>query len=63
MFDEFEAGIVLRGSEVKSLRKGHTNFTEAYDVAWHKQLRTARCSALTVETSFLLFVCYDTTVL
>ena len=28
--DTFEAGIVLKGSEVKSIRLGHTNLTDAF---------------------------------
>jgi len=30
IFDTFEAGIVLRGSEIKSLRAGHVSIKEAY---------------------------------
>lgn len=30
ILDTFEAGIVLSGSEVKSLRKGHSNIAESY---------------------------------
>ena len=41
--ERFEAGLVLRGSEVKSLREGRVNLTEAYasverGEAWIKQL-------------------------
>jgi SsrA-binding protein len=28
--DSFEAGVVLRGTEVKSLRQGHASFTDAF---------------------------------
>ena len=30
ILEKFEAGIVLRGSEVKSLRAGHGNISDAY---------------------------------
>lgn len=30
ILDEFEAGLVLRGSEVKSLRQGNASFTDAF---------------------------------
>jgi SsrA-binding protein len=44
--DRYEAGIVLRGSEVKSLRKGGVQLTEAYATiengeAWLRQLHIA----------------------
>ena len=32
LLDTYEAGLVLTGSEVKSLREGHGNITEAYAV-------------------------------
>ena len=31
-----EAGIALQGSEVKSLRTGHTNLAEAYAANWRR---------------------------
>ncbi len=44
--ERFEAGIVLRGSEVKSLRDGRVQLTEAYAVVengevWLKQMHIA----------------------
>lgn len=44
--DRYEAGIVLTGSEVKSLRAGHAEIADAYasvdrGEAWLKQLRIA----------------------
>jgi SsrA-binding protein len=44
--ERFEAGIVLRGSEVKSLRDGHAHLTEAYATVdhgevWLKQMHIA----------------------
>jgi SsrA-binding protein len=44
--ERYEAGIVLRGSEVKSLREGHAHLTEAYasvdnGEVWLKQLHIA----------------------
>ena len=32
LLDKYEAGLVLTGSEVKSLREGHGNITEAYAI-------------------------------
>ncbi len=48
--ERYEAGIVLRGSEVKSLREGHANLTEAYAVVeggelWLRQLHIASLPA------------------
>lgn len=44
--ERFEAGIVLRGSEVKSLREGHVQITEAYAAiengeVWLRQMHIA----------------------
>jgi len=44
--DEYEAGIVLRGSEVKSLREGRVDISEAYAViergeVWLRQMYIA----------------------
>jgi SsrA-binding protein len=44
--ERYEAGIVLRGSEVKSLRNGHAHLTEAYasvdhGEVWLKQMHIA----------------------
>jgi SsrA-binding protein len=48
--ERYEAGIVLRGSEVKSLRTGHAHLTEAYAAiengeAWLRQMHIAAFSA------------------
>lgn len=48
--DRYEAGIVLRGSEVKSLRNGHAHLTEAYasvenGEVWLRQMHIASFSA------------------
>lgn len=47
--ERYEAGIVLRGSEVKSLRTGHAHLTEAYATVehgevWLRQLHIAAFS-------------------
>ncbi len=47
--ERYEAGIVLRGSEVKSLRNGHAHLTEAYATVeggevWLKQMHIASFS-------------------
>ncbi len=44
--EQYEAGIVLRGSEVKSLRNGHAHLTEAYasverGEVWLRQMHIA----------------------
>jgi SsrA-binding protein len=44
--ERYEAGIVLRGSEVKSLREGHAHLTEAYasidnGEVWLRQMHIA----------------------
>jgi SsrA-binding protein len=44
--ERYEAGIVLRGSEVKSLREGHAQLTEAYasvenGEVWLRQMQIA----------------------
>jgi SsrA-binding protein len=36
--ERYEAGIVLRGSEVKSLRNGHAHLTEAYATVEHGEV-------------------------
>ena len=46
IFEQYEAGLVLRGSEVKSLREGKANLSEAYGAiergeAWLRQLHIA----------------------
>ena len=38
ILESLEAGIVLQGSEVKSLRRGKTNITEAYAVVRGKEI-------------------------
>jgi SsrA-binding protein len=48
--ERYEAGIVLRGSEVKSLRDGHAHLTEAYasidqGEVWLRQLHIAAFAA------------------
>ncbi len=48
--ERYEAGIVLRGSEVKSLRHGHAHLTEAYasvdhGEVWLRQMHIASFSA------------------
>ncbi len=48
--ERYEAGIVLRGSEVKSLRNGHAHLTEAYasvdnGEVWLRQMHIASFSA------------------
>ena len=48
--ERYEAGIVLRGSEVKSLREGHAHLTEAYAAVergevWLRQMHIAHFSA------------------
>lgn len=48
--ERYEAGIVLRGSEVKSLRNGHAHLTEAYasvenGEVWLRQMHIASLSA------------------
>jgi SsrA-binding protein len=48
--ERYEAGIVLRGSEVKSLREGRANLTEAYAAVengelWLRQMHIASFSA------------------
>jgi SsrA-binding protein len=48
--ERYEAGIVLRGSEVKSLRDGHAHLTEAYasidnGEVWLRQLHIASFAA------------------
>jgi SsrA-binding protein len=48
--ERFEAGIVLRGSEVKSLRNGHAHLTEAYasvdkGEVWLRQMHIASFSS------------------
>ncbi|HSO34167.1 MAG TPA: SsrA-binding protein SmpB [Labilithrix sp.] len=48
--ERYEAGIVLRGSEVKSLRDGHAHLTEAYasidnGEVWLRQMHIASFAA------------------
>lgn len=48
--ERYEAGIVLRGSEVKSLRNGHAHLSEAYasvdnGEVWLRQMHIASFSA------------------
>ena len=48
--ERYEAGIVLRGSEVKSLRNGHAHLTDAYasvdnGEVWLRQMHIASFSA------------------
>jgi SsrA-binding protein len=48
--ERYEAGIVLRGSEVRSLRNGHAHLTEAYAAiengeVWLRQMHIALFSA------------------
>jgi SsrA-binding protein len=50
--DRYEAGIVLTGSEVKSLRDGRVDLADAYasvdrGEAWLKQMLVAPCAAAT----------------
>ncbi len=45
ILETFEAGLVLRGTEVKSLRTGQVNFKDSY--ATVREWRGAGCSAAT----------------
>jgi SsrA-binding protein len=42
--DKFEAGIVLTGTEVKSMRAGHANIGDAYAVVKGRELFLVNCS-------------------
>jgi SsrA-binding protein len=42
--EEFEAGIILLGSEVKSVRSGKANISEAYIAEIHEELFLVNCN-------------------
>ena len=43
ILETFEAGLVLRGTEVKSLREGHANFKDSYALVEGEELWLVGC--------------------